>query len=119
MKADDMKPDPMDPGMKPADPMAQGMKPADAMTAKKGDGIAPFGIKECDDYIKIWTCYLKKLPVAQQGPTKDVFMKSINTWRKMASGPAKSSLGMTCKTTYDGWKKAIEKQKKFADCFGK
>ena len=48
-----------------------------------------------------------------------VFMKSINTWRKMASGPAKSSLGMSCKAAYDGWKKAIEKQPKFKVCFAK
>ena len=115
-KGDDtMAPAAMDDMMEPA--MDTMMEPAmDTMDAMAG-GVVKLGIPECDGYIKIMTCYLSKLPAASRGPAKAGFDKSMETWKKMASGPGKASLAKTCKMSEEALRKSAGKVPTFADCF--
>ncbi len=124
-KADDtMAPAAMDEMMAPAamDEMmaAKGMDEmkAPAMDAMAGaEGFGKIGVAECDAYLKVYSCYIGKMPAAAQGATKAAFKKTVDAYKKMASGPAKASLGKSCKMAMDAWKKAVAKNPKFADCF--
>lgn len=93
--------------------MAAGMDEMDAMAG----GTVKLGIPECDGYIKIMTCYLSKLPAASRGPAKAGFDKSIEAWKKMASGPARASLAKTCKMSEEALRKSAGMVPTFADCF--
>jgi hypothetical protein len=100
----------------PAKDMAEPAKDmAEAMTG--GDDFGNIGIAECDAYLKVFKCYISKMPAAAQGPTKAAFKKTVDSWRKMASGPGKASVGKGCKMAMDAWKKAISKMPQYKDCF--
>ena len=85
--------------------------------AAGGDDLGTVGIKECDEYLKLFKCYIGKMPAAQQGPTKAAFKKTVEAWKKMASGPAKASVAKGCKMAKDAWAKAVSKNPTFKDCF--
>ena len=115
--ADDMMAaamDDMDDMMEPAkDDM---MEPDMDAMADSGD-FGTIGIAECDEYLKVFKCYLGKMPAAAQGPTKAAFAKTVDAWKKMASGPAKASLGKSCKMAKDAWSKAVSSMPQYKDCF--
>ena len=93
------------------------MAPAMDMMAAGGGDLGTIGIKECDEYLKLFKCYIGKMPAAQQGPTKAAFKKTVEAWKKMASGPAKASVAKGCKMAKDAWSKAVSKNPTFKDCF--
>ncbi len=112
--------DKMEPAMDAMDKMEPAMDAMDKMEPAMdamGGGDVSLGIKECDGYIKIMKCYLSKLPAAARGPAKSAFDKSIEAWKKMASGPAKASLGKTCKMAEDTLRKTAGKVPTYKDCF--
>lgn len=113
---DDMMEPAMDEMMAPDKDM---MEPAmdTMMAAAGGDDLGNVGIKECDEYLKLFKCYIGKMPAAQQGPTKAAFKKTVEAWKKMASGPAKASVAKGCKMAKDAWAKAVSKNPTFKDCF--
>ena len=120
-KGDDtMAPAAMDDMMEPAtdDMMEPAMDMAmDAMAG--GEDFGKIGVPECDEYLKVFKCYLGKMPAAAQGPTKAAFAKTVAAYKKMASGPAKASLGKSCKMAMDAWSKAVSKMPQYKDCFKK
>ena len=93
------------------------MEPSMDMMAAGGGDFGTVGIKECDEYLKLFKCYIGKMPAAQQGPTKAAFKKTVEAWKKMASGPAKASVAKGCKMAKDAWSKAVSKNPTFKDCF--
>ncbi len=122
-KADDtMAPasmdDMMEPDMDAMDKMEPAMDAMDKMDAMAGgDDLGKIGVPECDAYLKVFKCYLGKMPAAAQGPTKAAFAKTVETYKKMASGPGKASLAKTCKMSMDAWAKAVSKMPQYKDCF--
>jgi hypothetical protein len=109
-----MAPDAMDDMMMAPD---KGMMEPAMDTMAAGGDFGTVGIKECDDYLKLFKCYIGKMPAAQQGPTKAAFKKTVEAWKKMASGPAKASVAKGCKMAKDAWSKAVSKNPTFKDCF--
>lgn len=99
------------------EPAMDEMMAADMMAAAGGDDFGKIGVAECDEYLKVFKCYLGKMPAAAQGPTKAAFKKTVEAYKKMASGPAKASLGKSCKMAMDAWSKAVSKMPQYKDCF--
>jgi HEAT repeat protein len=80
-------------------------------------GITLIGIPECDRYLAVFACYVSRLPSVAQGPVTAAFQKTLSAYRKMAAGPARSSLGKSCKTALAAWKKAMSLMPMFKSCF--
>jgi hypothetical protein len=104
--------DKMEPAM---DAMDMGAMDMDAMAG--GDDFGKIGVAECDAYLKVFKCYIGKMPAAAQGPTKAAFKKTVDAYKKMAAGPGKASLGKSCKMAMDAWSKAVSKMPQYKDCF--
>ncbi len=79
--------------------------------------IGTIGIAECDAYIRAMRCYIGKLPAAARAATLVAFQKTVETYRKMTGGPAKSMLAKACRMTLAALKKGVAKMPGFRDCF--
>jgi hypothetical protein len=112
---DTMEPAAMD-DMGEPDKMAADMMAADMMAADMGGGDAKIGVAECDEYLKVYKCYLGKLPAAAQPQAKAAFAKTVEAWKKALSGPAKATVGKGCKMALDAWKKAMAKNPMIKGC---
>jgi len=89
-----------------------------AMAAEGGDTT---GIAECDAYMKIYKCYLGKLPAAAKGPAESAYKKTIEAWKKgiaaaMGTGAAKKAIADGCKKAVEAFKKAMKANPMAKDC---
>jgi HEAT repeat protein len=75
-------------------------------------GLPKIGIPVCDRYLAAFACYVGKMPAATRGPALNAFKKTIAAWKKMASGPARSSIGRACTMALQ----AFHKMPQFRSC---
>jgi hypothetical protein len=85
------------------------------------EGGDTLGIKECDEYIKIYKCYLGKLPAAAKGPAEAAYKKMVGAWKKgidaaMGSEASKKAIAKGCKTAVESFKKAMKNNPTAKDC---
>ncbi len=80
-------------------------------------GIAILGIPECDRYLSLLACYISKIPLPQQASTRAAVQKTFDAYRKMATGPARSSLGKACQMALAAWKQAVSRMPRYRSCF--
>ena len=117
MAAMDM--DAMDMAAMDMDAMDMDAMGMDAMA--DGGGDTKLGIAECDEYMKIYKCYLGKLPAAAKGPAEGAYKKMIAAWKKgidaaMGAAASKAAIAKGCKMAVDSFKKAMKANPMAKDC---
>lgn len=80
-------------------------------------GLGKTGVPECDKYLSVAACYISKMPGAARGPTIAAFRRTIQAWKKMATGPARSSVAKGCQMAMSAWRKAVSKMPLYKACF--
>jgi len=81
-------------------------------------GPGQIGIPACDRYLKVFACYVSKMPASTQAATMAVFQKTIQAWKKMAAGPARAAIGKACQMALGAWRKAVSTTPRYRSCFG-
>lgn len=76
-----------------------------------GFAPGPTGIPACDEYIRIYRCYLANLPAAARSVATASLKKTIQSWimaisAARRSGPARQAMAKGCQTAVEALKKA-------------
>lgn len=88
---------------------------------KKPEGET-IGIAECDEYLKVYKCYLDKLPAAGKEAAEKAFSQMVDGWKKgldaaMDAAPAKEAIAKGCTQALEAFKKAMAENPMAKDCF--
>jgi len=80
------------------------------------------GVPACDEYLKVYRCYIGRLPAAAQAPTRAAYKKMVAVWRKSLQGAGKggvtrATIAKSCRMVLGGWKKAMRKNPLAKGCF--
>lgn len=73
--------------------------------------VVAIGIPVCDAYLKMYRCYLGKLPKEAAVQARAAYVNMVETWRKTlaAAGPdIHPAVAKGCQTALDAWRKAME-----------